>query len=142
MAHNDAMPTIFAEGIEYTEHQATLIQRMSKEYLLIAAGFHEEEMRAELRESIEAFEKHMKGLIEGDMTLQLLPAPTPEIEKTLKKVAKMWKDFKPVLEPVAKGGSPTAEGIEKTVQWYADNADWCRLVSNEYTGERLGVKVG
>ena len=33
------------------------------------------------------------------------------------------------------------EGISKTVNWYINNLDWCKQITNSsgYTGERLGL---
>ena len=32
-----------------------------------------------------------------------------------------------------------ASGIEKTIQWYLDNPDWCGEIANTYSGQRLGA---
>ncbi len=34
-----------------------------------------------------------------------------------------------------------ASGLDKTVQWYLDNPDWCSEIANSYRGQRLGAIV-
>lgn len=117
MAHTGEWPSAFADGVAFTEHQATLVQRMAKEYFLIAQGFHDQEMRAELKESLHEFEDNMKYLIEGNMAKQILPAPSPEIEAQLKKVAEMYKPFGAALHAVADdGGKPDKAGLEEVAK--------------------------
>jgi dTDP-glucose 4,6-dehydratase len=42
------------------------------------------------------------------------------------------------------GWHPTTEfetGLRKTVSWYLDNLEWCRIVTQgDYAGERLGLR--
>lgn len=106
-----------AAGLETTEHLATLIERMAKEYFLIADKFHGAEMRADLAISIDQFDDSLEAVLMGDENLMILPAPTAEIEKQIKKVKAIWKKLEPVFEEVAKTDhKPTEEGIKRIME--------------------------
>jgi len=58
-------------------------------------------------------------------------------------------DFRYAIDPTKierqLGWSPTIEfqaGLETTVAWYADNADWCRRLADRYDRRRLGLAAG
>lgn len=102
---------VTAEGLNVTEHLATLIERMSKEYILIAASFQDAEMKADLAKTIGEFEKGLDAVVNGNLDMAILPAPTAELEASLKKVGSMWKKLNPVFAPVAGGAKPTPGGM-------------------------------
>lgn len=108
---------IGAVGLETTEHLATLIERMAKEYFLIADQFHGPEMRADLAISIDQFDDSLEAVLMGDMDRMILPAPTEEIEKRLKNIKAIWAKLEPVFMEVAKTDhKPTKDGIAKIME--------------------------
>jgi hypothetical protein len=86
---------------------------MSREFLLIAYGHEVEKNRRGLRESIAQFDRILDGLISGNTELLLVPAPSAEIKAQLRKVARIWDEFLPVLTTAAKGGEIDRESIAR-----------------------------
>lgn len=96
-ASGDVNPAL-AAAINISGRQRMLTQKMSKEYLLIAQGKHADKNKADLKKTIDLFDKSLNGLINGDPAMGLSPAPTPEIKAQLEKVTSMWGDFKVALQ--------------------------------------------
>lgn len=88
-----------------------LSQKMSKEFLLVAYGESEKQNRETLKQSIKDFQKSLDGLMSGDPELQLIPAPTSELQAQLKTVQNIWKEAKPLLELVARGNKPDQDQL-------------------------------
>lgn len=84
-------------AVDRSGRQRTLTQKMSKEFLLVAYGHEVNKNKRQLRETIQQFDRTLKGLINGDIELLLLPAPTPEIRGQLRKVERLWDEFQPLL---------------------------------------------
>jgi hypothetical protein len=84
-------------AVDRSGRQRTLTQRMSKEFLLVAYGHDVQKNRKQLRETIRQFERTLRGMIDGDIELLLLPAPSPEIRGQLRKVERLWDEFHPLL---------------------------------------------
>lgn len=94
-----------AVSINLSGKQRMLSQKMSKEFLLVAANYKVEENKLNLQETAALFERTLQGLLDGDATLDL-PATTDEpIREQLKQVQALWVDFKPNVEYAV-----TAEG--------------------------------
>lgn len=68
-----------------------LIQKMSKEVNQIAQG--DSASVNQLRETSDRFEKVLKGLIDGDPSLELPKAETSEIAQALQAVSEKWNAF-------------------------------------------------
>lgn len=101
---NGNMPSILVVATLHCEAQALLIQRMIKDYLMIAYGQDEAFSRALLAESYERFDRVLAGLIVGNSDLQLLPAPTPAIAERLAQAEERWAELRPLLVTAQQGG--------------------------------------
>ncbi len=88
--------------------QRMLSQKMSKEFLLIAKGHDTENNKLNLLETYSLFERTLKGLLDGDVTLDLPGTKNPEIRKQLGVVDGLWITFKPI---VAAGVDPKTISI-------------------------------
>jgi hypothetical protein len=99
--------------MELAGQQRLLTQKMSREFLLIAYGHEVEKNRSGLRESIAQFDRTLDGLISGNTELLLVPAPSAEIKAQLRKVARIWDAFLPMLATAAKGGEIDREIIAR-----------------------------
>lgn len=80
-----------------------LSQKMSKEFLLIAYNENAEQNRASLRKSMKTFAQVLAGLVSGDANLQLIPAPTAQLQAQLRAVGRVWQESKPIFELAARG---------------------------------------
>jgi hypothetical protein len=100
--------------IHLAGRQRTLIQKMSKEYLMVAYGYEPEANKQELANNIALFDRAMNALISGDAELGLLAAPTPEIAEKLRRTQSAWEnELRPIMEAVAAGGAPDSTAISK-----------------------------
>ena len=64
---------------------------------MIAYGYEVEKNRRHLQETVQQFDRTLRGLIDGNIELLLLPAPTPEIRGQLRKVERLWDEFQPLM---------------------------------------------
>ena len=100
---NGNMPSILVVATLHCEAQALLIQRLIKDYLMIAYGQDESFSRALLAESYERFDRVLAGLISGNSDLQLLPAPTPAIAERLAQAEQRWTQLRSILVAAEQG---------------------------------------
>ena len=105
-----------ARVINLAGRQRMLIQKMTKEYLLIFLGYQVEQMQLNLLESFSVFERSLKGLRDGDPTLILPANEDANIERQLQHVESLWLSFRPMLEKAAIAGqmgikSPDLEAV-------------------------------
>ena len=88
-----------ARAVNLAGRQRMLIQKMSKEFLLIAAGIDMEQNRDRLAESIALFDRSLAALRGGDHAQGLGDgASQPGIGAQLDVVDSLWRGFRPVLE--------------------------------------------
>ena len=78
--------------------QRMLSQKMSKEFLLVAAGSNVEVNVVNLRETATLFDRTLTGLIAGDTDLELPACTNTEISAQLEVVKGIWAQFKPAIE--------------------------------------------
>jgi len=83
--------------INLSGRQRMLTQKMTKEYLLAALGIDREANHRNLRKTTALFDRTLKGLLDGDDAQNLPPTTDPAIRAQLKKVMKLWADFRPLL---------------------------------------------
>lgn len=98
-----------ATAINLSGRQRMLAQRMSKEYFLAIYGYEPKKNRERLKKTIAMFDATLRGLINGDETLGLPPAPNEAIKRQLEKVNVLWADFKKTIE----SGSSASEAVAK-----------------------------
>ena len=82
-----------ANTINLAGKQRMLIQKMTKEALLIHANLEKDKSIKRLKESSTLFDKTLKGLINGDKSLGLVKIDNKDISKELMSVNKLWKPF-------------------------------------------------
>lgn len=87
-----------AVTINLAGKQRMLTQKMSKEFLLIASAYNTEENRLNLQETSGLFERTLKGLLDGDTTLDLPGTKEESIRTQLQKVEGLWTGFRPSVE--------------------------------------------
>ncbi len=97
-----------AVAINLSGKQRMLSQKMSKEFLLVASGQDIENNRLNLLETSSLFERTLKGLLDGDDTLDLTPTKQDHIRKQLNEVVKLWEGMRPL---VVKATDPKTQSI-------------------------------
>lgn len=91
--------------------QRMLIQKMVKETLLIYSGIDTEKNRSNLKYTVNLFLKTLKGLRNGDSSLQL-PATQSELIKTqIDTVMLMFKEIEFIFERIIDGGTPSRDAV-------------------------------
>ncbi len=83
--------------INLSGRQRMLTQRMAKEYLLAVYGIEPERNRARMKETMELFDRTLKGLLDGDEAQGLPGTKDPAIRAQLKKVMELWAQYRPML---------------------------------------------
>ncbi len=104
-----------AVTINLSGKQRILTQKMSKEFLLIAYNYDKEVNKLNLQETYELFERTLKGLLDGDATLDLPGTKPKKIREQLGVVQKLWTEFKPVIETGVKSSSAISVDKIKTL---------------------------
>lgn len=109
---NVNLTSILEVAITLAAEQRMLTQKMTKEFLLISFGHEPKRNRLFLKATMERFQRILDGLNEGDLTMRLVRAPTPEIKSQLRKVQRIWDEFAPTMKKVADGGQADGESID------------------------------
>ncbi len=112
-------PTL-AVTINLSGKQRMLTQKMSKEFLLVALGHEVDSNKLNLLETATLFERTLKGLLDGDATLDLTGTENEAIRRQLNVVNGLWLDFKPVMD-YATNPDTTSITREKLDQLAAKN---------------------
>jgi len=104
--------------------QRMLTQKMSKEALLVAKGVDKDANSANLKKTVALFDKTLKGLMDGDSSLNLPKTEDKDILAQLKKVSELWASFKTKIEKndlqaIAKENLPLLKNMNQAVQMYA-----------------------
>ena len=112
--------------------QRMLTQKMSKEAFFIAKGIDVEANTENLKKTAALFDKTLKGLVDGDSSLNLPKTENKEILAQLQKVADLWaplqanidkviagKADKATLEAIAEENLPLLKNMNAAVQMYA-----------------------
>lgn len=118
--------------INLSGRQRMLTQKMSKEMLLIYHGIDAKKNRTNLGRSALMFAKTLKGLMNGDKTLNLSPTRDKDILKQMDVVSGLWLSFSknvlpaisgekvdlPFIKKVAKENLPLLKEMNKAVGMY------------------------
>ncbi|HIP94452.1 MAG TPA: hypothetical protein EYH20_03825 [Leucothrix sp.] len=118
--------------INLSGRQRMLTQKMSKEMLLIYHEIDVKKNRTNLGKSALMFAKTLKGLINGDETLNLSPTRDKDILKQMDVVSGLWLSFSknvlpaisgekidlPFIEKVARENLPLLKEMNKAVNMY------------------------
>jgi hypothetical protein len=97
-----------AVTINLSGKQRMLTQKMSKEFFLIAYGHDAENNKLNLQETYTLFDRTLKGLLDGDSSLDLPGTTDAKIRKQLATVQGMWTRFQPSM---AYGADPATSAI-------------------------------
>ena len=121
-----------ANVINLAGKQRMLTQKMTKEALFIAKGIDAQKNIEALKKTEALFDKTLKGLINGDSSLNLPKTTDKTILAQLDKVSKLWASMKKnidaviagkvdknVLEALAKENVPLLKNMNEAVQMYA-----------------------
>ena len=108
----DSDPSL-AVSINLAGKQRMLTQKMSKEFLLVAYGYNTEDNKLNLFETATLFERTLKGLQDGDTTLDLKGTQNSAIRAQLQVVTSLWVNFKPIVEKATTSlATPTDDEIK------------------------------
>ncbi|MCP4291030.1 MAG: hypothetical protein GY780_04240 [bacterium] len=127
-----------AVTINLSGKQRMLTQKMSKEFFLIAYGHDVENNKLNLQETYTLFDRTLKGLLDGDVSLDLPGTTDTTIRAQLTKVSGMWTSFQPSIafgadpatttigsdkvSTVASGNVPLLKNMNKAVKMYEKKA--------------------
>ena len=108
---------------EVAERQTLLIQKMAKEFFLVAHGQDAVVGRRSLGRTIKAFDRILSALISGEKSLRIyerdimvVPPPTREIEAQLSRVKQIWDEVRPILKSAGQGTKPSVEDITQVAE--------------------------
>lgn len=101
-----------AAVVNLSGRQRMLIQKMTKEFLLIAAQVDEKANRENLEKTIALFDRTLKGLRDGDPSQGLSKTTEPIVLEQLAVIDKLWKEYKLVLINM----DISKEGIKKVAR--------------------------
>jgi len=102
--------------INLSGRQRMLTQKMSKEILLIYHGIDVKKNRTNLGRSALMFAKTLKGLMNGDKTLNLSPTRDKDIIKQMDVVSGLWLSFSKNVLPAIGGEKVDLAFIEKVAK--------------------------
>ncbi|NNG04781.1 MAG: hypothetical protein HKM95_11870 [Inquilinus sp.] len=127
------MASMVNVAIDETGNARLLSQRISNEFLMIVHGLQADRYRRQLIESIADFERRLNGLVDGDVDLLLLPAPTDALRSRLRRLQIAWQeDLEPLMRRVIDGGSLTPEQIAEAARLNRTIFDETTVAIGEY----------
>lgn len=125
------LTSMLVVAADLSGRQRTLVERMTKELLMIVYGLNADMHRALLRESETLYAETLNGLMNGDIDLLLLPAPTPAIKDELAGVERIWlADLQPIVG-MAIDGDTVERGAIGRLPEINDQLfqDWSRIIA-------------
>lgn len=114
---NSILFSVLGLAIDYSARQRMLIEKMAKEYLLIAYGHEVDINKRNLAKSIILFERTLHALISGDSELRLMSAPTREIKAQLRKIQRIWDELLPLVQDAADKGKTNKEAVVQVARF-------------------------
>jgi len=87
-----------APVVNLSGRQRMLTQKMTKEFLLVAAGISVQENQQNLLKTVALFDRTLKGLRDGDVAQRLPGTPQSDIRAQLDIIEQRWNEYRPVLE--------------------------------------------
>lgn len=116
--------------------QRMLTQRMSKDILLLAIKVDTEAARKDLKWAKDLFEKSLKGLLDGDPTMNLPGTTNADIRLQLGQVSSEWKSFGALVDEVlASDSTPAPDLLSKVAQTNTRLLMECQKVVSAFEGE-------
>jgi len=92
-----------AISIDLAGKQRMLIQKITKEALLIHTNLNKKDNLNNLKQSSQLFDQTLKGLINGDKSLNLVAIDKKSIQKQLKLVENLWQPFYKEIKSILSG---------------------------------------
>jgi hypothetical protein len=97
--------------VSQAEAQHALLKEMTAGFLLVAYGHKRESYRARLWAYQVQFDMVLRGLIEGNPRLKLLPAPDVKLRARFRAAREKWIELLSITKSVAEGGVVDPECI-------------------------------
>ena len=110
------IPSILVGATLQSQGQAQRVQRMLRDYLMIAYGQDVDLHGEMLQDSYQQFDRVLAGLLAGDPDLRLLPAPTPEIARRLAEAERQWQVLRPFLAMASQNGRASPEQAQRVAR--------------------------
>ncbi|MCK4441514.1 MAG: type IV pili methyl-accepting chemotaxis transducer N-terminal domain-containing protein, partial [Sulfurovaceae bacterium] len=92
-----------ATSINLAGKQRMLVQKITKEALLIHANLDKKDNLNNLKQSSQLFDQTLGGLIKGNKSLNLVPTKDKSIQKQLKIVDGLWQPFYKEIKSILSG---------------------------------------
>jgi len=92
-----------ATSINLAGKQRMLVQKITKEALLIHANLDKKDNLNNLKQSSQLFDQTLKGLIHGDKSLNLVALNKKPVQKQLKIVEDLWQPFYKEIKSILSG---------------------------------------
>jgi hypothetical protein len=105
-----------SETVSMAERQHALIRQLTTEFLFVKLGHQEVRFRAALSNSSADFAESLKALRDGNPQLRVIPAPTPELQKQYRLIARMWAGLDPQLKTTLDDAAASPETILAMVE--------------------------
>ena len=91
--------------VSRAEAQHALLQEMTAGYLLVAYGHKAETYRARIWAYQAQFDRILRGLIDGDRQLNLLPAPDQPLRAQFEAARQSWTRLYAITKTIPQGGA-------------------------------------
>ncbi|MEO5353396.1 MAG: type IV pili methyl-accepting chemotaxis transducer N-terminal domain-containing protein [Magnetococcus sp. XQGC-1] len=104
--------------INMAGRERMLIQKMTKELLLIANGLEPEGNRVALRKTVDLFERSLDALLEGSAELGIPGTRDAGLRNQLGTVKGLWSRYRPILDAVVVNGAGSIQpgDLDKAAQ--------------------------
>lgn len=113
-AHAAAAPKVslgLAVTVDVAGRQRMLSQRAVKEACLMQLSATPDEHAAQLRETIDLFDRSLSALREGHATAGIIAPPSPEVARKLAEVAELWRPIRTTLTDAARTGTLSSQDL-------------------------------
>lgn len=132
----------WATVLNLAGRQRMLTQKMSKEFLFVAADVDATANRKNLGATMSLFETTLRGLRDGDSELNLPATGNPRIVKQIDKVAALWAAIKPHLAGVADGKAASQADLAAVAEKNIPLLTNMNKVVKQYEREAKGTLGG
>ncbi len=103
--------SVILNAIAVAEEQRVLSQEISKTFFMLAYGVNAPQNRERLAAAMDQFERDMRGLVEGNPEIGLIPAPTPGIRSNLIAAQTTWGRLRGSIDFQSVGNAVDAEAV-------------------------------
>lgn len=97
--------------IDLYERERMLAQKLSKSVCLIESGYKPDETRAELKKTLGFFNASINAFLDGEPSVSIPPAPTPELRAQLVSAKSHWDRISQVAVLVSEGSNPSQDDL-------------------------------